>query len=331
MFCIPFEAPIWRHYRGRNNQTYVHPDSDAALAIATALGATLGDTAVYDVQILPYCPIPDLQRIQQKHNITFADDIYNFDENYEIDYIFKNTGSNNTVVNFLIWCSTSSYSFDIKMLQGEFEITSVTPSTIAPLTYYMIDDASLTFDVDVYAAQGDLRVYKVDRQSKIATDVGYFKRISGGSMASGSPINFYSTIAADLDPLLSIPAVDYKNSGFYYMFLSGSANGTLASNTNIKQVYYINKLSNVSGLKQSNDLEVYRLCSNNFQSMFEFSPAKAKGFTGFNIDYTYLPNQPYIHVSPIMGGLYGENFNKIDDLRGLVDSSNHSIAKLSNA
>lgn len=50
--------------------------------------------------------------------------------------------------------------------------------------------------------------------------------------------------------------------------------------------------------------------SPNFNGQFEFSLAKNKqDITSFNVDYTYKPYAPYIHVNPIFNpdGLYGKD------------------------
>lgn len=59
----------------------------------------------------------------------------------------------------------------------------------------------------------------------------------------------------------------------------------------------------------------YRLVSPNYNGQFEFNAEKNNGITGFNIDCTYKPFEPYIHINPIFGGLYGKDWN---DSRGLI-------------
>ena len=82
----------------------------------------------------------------------------------------------------------------------------------------------------------------------------------------------------------------------------------------------------VTDKKISNETEMYRLCSGNYSSVFEFSIAKNNGISGFNVDFTYIPYSPYIHVAPIFNGLYGGNFQ---DARGLIDQGDHSISYIS--
>lgn len=78
-------------------------------------------------------------------------------------------------------------------------------------------------------------------------------------------------------------------------------------------------------IKISNECDIYRLCSPNYNGVFEFSVAKNKGVDFFNVAFTYKPYAPYIHVAPNFKGLYGDNFN---DARGLICNGDFSIATL---
>ena len=78
--------------------------------------------------------------------------------------------------------------------------------------------------------------------------------------------------------------------------------------------------------KISSICDKWRIVSPNYNGAFEFNASKNNGVLLFNIDYTYLPNSPYIHVNPNFGGLYGEDFN---DARGLICQGDFSISYLS--
>ena len=80
--------------------------------------------------------------------------------------------------------------------------------------------------------------------------------------------------------------------------------------------------SNALNYKVANETKLVRLCSPNWGSMFEFSLAKNKGVSKFNVDYTYKPSQPYIHINPDFKGLYGQDW---DDSRGLILGGDFSI------
>ncbi len=89
--------------------------------------------------------------------------------------------------------------------------------------------------------------------------------------------------------------------------------------------FYINKpiTIDVSGdvpsnykMKYLNDCTSIRLCSPNYNGLFEMNLARNGGsIHWFNVDVTLKPINPYIHVNPDFNYLYGRDF---DDARGLI-------------
>lgn len=84
----------------------------------------------------------------------------------------------------------------------------------------------------------------------------------------------------------------------------------------------------IKDVKVESECDMYRLCSPNYQGVFEFNAAKNNGISYFNVDCTYLPYNPYIHVSPNFDGLYGKDY---DDARGLICSGDFSLARITDA
>ena len=80
--------------------------------------------------------------------------------------------------------------------------------------------------------------------------------------------------------------------------------------------------------KINNECDLYRLVSPNYCGTFEFTATKNNGIEGFEINCTLKPQMPYIHINPIWGGLYGNDFN---DARGLVCSGDFSLSMASSA
>lgn len=68
--------------------------------------------------------------------------------------------------------------------------------------------------------------------------------------------------------------------------------------------------------------QMVRICSPNYNGVFEFNAYKNRGFSNIKVDYHYKPFQPYIHISPNFGGLYGQDFN---DARGLICGGDFSL------
>lgn len=81
-------------------------------------------------------------------------------------------------------------------------------------------------------------------------------------------------------------------------------------------------------LKVASETNVFRLAGPNYSSVFEFSPYKNGSLDTFDIDCAFKPYQPYIHVAPHFGGLYGKDFN---DVRGLTLTGNFSLDQYTDA
>lgn len=80
--------------------------------------------------------------------------------------------------------------------------------------------------------------------------------------------------------------------------------------------------------KIENLTDKWRLCSPNFNGQFEFSVAMNDGVDYFNVDCTYKPFNPYIHVNPNFKRMYGQDFN---DARGLICAGDFSLPQVTNA
>lgn len=82
-------------------------------------------------------------------------------------------------------------------------------------------------------------------------------------------------------------------------------------------------------IKYVNDCTLLRLCSPNYNGLFEMNLAKnGMSIDRFNVDITLRPANPYIHVNPNFKFLYGEDFN---DVRGLVCGGDFSLGFINDA
>ena len=82
----------------------------------------------------------------------------------------------------------------------------------------------------------------------------------------------------------------------------------------------------ISNPKVSNQCDLYRLVSPNYNGQFEFNVAMNGGMTKFNVDCAYKLFNPYIHINPDFGLLYGSDFN---DARGLICGGDFSLPQVS--
>lgn len=117
---------------------------------------------------------------------------------------------------------------------------------------------------------------------------------------------------------------DYKN--YMPLIWCTASSGNLTTATYCGPKGYRNK-------KVDNECKMYRIVSGNYSATFEYNPEKfmtnAEGaFTGLNVDFTYLPYQPFIRIAPKFTGLYGSEFH---DARGLILSGDFSLMYLSDA
>ena len=96
------------------------------------------------------------------------------------------------------------------------------------------------------------------------------------------------------------------------------------SNFNFAIEHNIDVPLDAINFKIDNETKFVRLCSPNYSGTFEFKPTMNYGVSRFEVNCTYKPYQPYIHISPVFNneGLYGGDFN---DQRGLVCTGDFSI------
>lgn len=98
-----------------------------------------------------------------------------------------------------------------------------------------------------------------------------------------------------------------------------------SSFSNVLSGYEIKEAQTALDKKINNECDKWRLTSPNYSNYFDFSVEKNNGIDYFNIDCTYKPFTPYIHINPNFKGLYGYND---DSPRGLVLGGDFSISQI---
>ena len=86
--------------------------------------------------------------------------------------------------------------------------------------------------------------------------------------------------------------------------------------------YAIDIPNDIKEIKVANQCDKYRLVSPTGSGQFEFNAVMNGGVSKFNVDCTYQPFNPYIHINPNFGELYGQDYN---DWRGLICSGDFSL------
>ena len=110
---------------------------------------------------------------------------------------------------------------------------------------------------------------------------------------------------------------------FYAQYSKFSKSIPMSSNTDYD---YLTKVeTDAVERKVKNECDLVRIASPNGSNSFDFSPQMNDGFDYIQVDCTYKPYSPYIHVSPDFAGLYGDNFG---DTRGLIVQGDFSLPTL---
>lgn len=93
----------------------------------------------------------------------------------------------------------------------------------------------------------------------------------------------------------------------------------------------------VDDYKIENETTTYRLCSPNYNGLFEFNLAKNGGLNWIEVNCSYKPQTPYIQLNPNFKKLYGQNSQTglsagdYNDQRGLICGGDFSLPSVSDA
>lgn len=335
MFCIPYSDTL-QLTDGTDTFTV---SKAIALGIATEIGKDSGTNNIYDVQLLPYCPNRALILGSSDPNIL---DLRN------VKYDIITESATHEKKSAVIWCTDSSFSFEAKLDPTDLKFTAPysevpipqgTAARIKTDTYYAlreIDAITVTRCAISTGSNNFIEVLTCNRETGEVSAVDWYNTVE---IVKSDEINLhiykYGNYA---NPEISISRADYNVSDSYFVIYIKLGSGIAAQNieTFVGMLEY--PTSNALAVpadpierKVSNECNLYRLVSNNYNGIFEFSVAKSNGVDGFIIDCTYKPWAPYIHIIPKLKGLYGENFVTIDDARGLICGGDYSIPQLSNA
>ena len=271
IFCIPYgKISVMDDLVPGGEETLIETRADAGLAAARAIAQELGSN-LYDLQILPYCPIKEIRDSFEFKTVYFKRDPFNFIHFIQLD------------------------------------------------EPYLTNDGFFTIDSDNTSQTGSYQRIK--------------KHISGETLS--------------------------------YVFWSYSSHGTfdipVLMNQDMYYQYDYDITNKILKKKISSETEFLRICSPNYNGVFEFYPAKnanelktvrlkigplippPPGVTYeygdvpewryYNVDYTYRPGNPYIHINPDFkgedqGGVYGKDFN---DVRGLICGGDFSLGYIVDA
>ena len=243
---------------------------DYAQKIAMALIKGLTNSNVYDIQLLPYCPIPQIAN----------------DNNIDVSGL------------------TSGKDYDWINYKGDYLDYKTLTQTSSSWLLSATNEYSITFN-----AQSDLPPDSIDSWGyKYITSRTIIDETSSQS-AAFSGTNFsvqLKTISISVPPLESVQVTiwwkEKKNGTIHRQIIIYPKNNSFS-------VALDYKLTLKESMKIDSQTDLYRLVSPNYQGSFDFNVAKNGGSVkGFIADCTYKPYTSYIKVSPNFSWLYGSNY-----------------------
>ena len=283
--------------------------------------------------------------------IQFDDGVYSLSISYksslDVDYHFEDTtttlyqyiyGITNAALDYTI-SNTNRYPFMYKLYRTRFTIVPTKLENVQgtykyslPQSVRKLDDAPYKmFCLPYYNGNGRY-TFSLDGSTFIYTD----KEIQMGwamSLAKELGDSLYDLQILPYCPIsnwkgrTNTPAIWSVNKTINvdYIELKG-ANDTTYGYCSFCDVsskeQFLKFPIEIMDYKVENECDMYRLCSPNYASVFEFNPAKNDGVEGYNVRYTYKPYQPFINVAPKFNRLYGKDFK---DNRGLILSGDFSL------
>lgn len=143
-----------------------------------------------------------------------------------------------------------------------------------------------------------------------------------------------STIHTASDGTIQIDLMDSDSQAYTAITESGKVVGYIyhASVSSFSRSIQLKDPIVIKDWKVESECDMYRICSPNYNGVFEFNAAMNGGVTTMNVQCTYRPFNPYIKVFPAWGRLYGENFSPDNyDARGLICGGDFSLPVVTSA
>ena len=143
-------------------------------------------------------------------------------------------------------------------------------------------------------------------------------------VATGVEVTYDKTVTEGIDVVYLRGANDEIVDFAYFFEYSSFESNPVAYSMNLN--LYDRKFYDY---KIENQTRLYRLCSPNYASVFEFSPVKNGGnILNYRAYCTYKPYNPYVNLAPNFALLYGRDFK---DNRGLILSGDFSLPIINSA
>lgn len=367
MFAIPYSDELTL-YDGidEDGEPQIHCEKtmkSIALSAAQNLAAQAGAGVVYDVQLLPYCPVRECIKTEYVPEGEIQD--FLSDHGSYITIIRRLPGQPNKkklALNkkYYIDANDLPEDEDLILASNNMKVSLHLPNEITQhFTAAQIHINHTLHTVSIYDQMHAL-LHTVQIQNLIHNDQVLEFELTDSIDEVATNYNNSSIVAFKdvLDPgyfsyvdIGEVPHTDIVKvvEGGTDQVLSTilwcttsqfSFNITLEDNYLMtKDIYYLNKFTgkfrdslevgyDEEEIKIRNQCDMLRMCSPNYSNFFDLNTQMNKGVKFFNVDCTYKPYQPYIHLNPDFDGLYGTDYN---DIRGLICGGDYSIALTTDA
>lgn len=288
IICVPYGEITMNLPDSSGNVHTITSSEEISMKLMEGLTKALTSSRVLDLQLVPYCPIPDDIIGTKEIKITDYKRVIPCTQNDVFKYgaIVVPNGTFSTAIDETISINRPTH---IETKQSTWLKAGSAISRSA---------TSLSITINT----GD--IYDI-------TDAA----IAGITLTPTATISSKSITKTSTSVTVNLTfASAYTGRAIVFTRVTGSWD----------QEVYDNSL--IEDIKSSNECDTYRLCSPNYNGVFEFSVAKnGNTVNGFHADCTYRPYNPYIYVHPNFSGLYKQNY---EDARGLICGGEFSLGIL---
>ena len=346
MFCMPVSPSVfglevpqtdvvvqWVENEGDDPQ-YIFLDqvSEYQLALATEIATKMGaggsGSLIYDLQLLPYCPVENLSAVlnSSTYGPTYGKYVIDMDDFDTKDYTVLKNGS--SVARGIV--------FYPKKANFTKTVDLIIPNTTVHYEW-------LTITNPVMLAQGSkdgLPLYRFANFPYTVTDGTWDIGPNTNNpnynieLSDGLTVDECTYISLQVSPNIAggdRPAWLVTSTEFPTPPTGQEYTYTFQGNFTLKVLAHWVLPDNSLDKKIKNECDFYRLVSPNYNGLFEFKNTKLQdGLQTINIDCTYKPYTPYIKLNP---NLFGSLYSNLDynDSTGLICGGDFSIPMLSDA
>ena len=251
------------------------------------------DANVYDVQLLPYCPVPELFITRELQGTEGED--YDF-----------------------ITVSSTQLEINVNAQYGTLpeDITEIDAQNYNVTSHFNVQTESgkaVTVDsITVLSQQSEEVVV-----SNITCSIDDATGIMTINYDAYTP-DFYQYDVTAIIFRASYHYAGSSNAGVIFYVKRASFQTIINHSLEIKE-----------SMKMDSQCDMYRLLSPNYQGSFDFNVAKNGGSVQYFTAYcTYKPYTPFIKVCPAFNFVYGMDYN---DNRGLICGGDFSLPRISSA